>query len=237
MDKLISTPASYKTEHIYELKHPLKSHRKKVILPDYSDKLAEFFGIMMGDSGINNLWQSNISLNSVADASYSKYIFKLCKELFGIEPAVRKRKTRNTLIISLASTSIVDFLVDNGLPRGNKLENGLRIPLWILSRRSYKKFCVRGLVDTDGCMYIHRHTCNGIKYTNLGLAFSSYSPILIEQVAKILAEFGIMPHIRKRGTDVYIYKVGSIIKYLEIFWTSNDRIMSVYKKWRDARAV
>lgn len=35
------------------LKYPKKSHRKEVILPKYSEDLAEFFGIMMGDGGIN----------------------------------------------------------------------------------------------------------------------------------------------------------------------------------------
>ena len=53
----------------------------------------------------------------------------------------------------------------------------------------------------------------------------------------IFAEFGIMGHISKRGQDIYLYQEDSIIKYLRIFSTSNDRISSVYKKWRDARAV
>src|SRR3989344_1447242 len=105
---------------IRSLKYPKKSHRKKVVLPRYSRTLAEFFGIMMGDGGINNSWQANITLNSVADAPSSYYIQGLCSKLFAISPAVRKRKRSQALVISLASTSVVDFLVANGLPRGNK---------------------------------------------------------------------------------------------------------------------
>lgn len=223
--------------NIDTLKFPRNSHRKNVMLPKYSKELAEFFGIMLGDGGINNEWQANISLNSISDFQYSKYVSNLCKKLFGIEPAVRQRKNRNTLIVSLASTSAVDFLVGNGLPRGNKLKNGLKIPDWIMEKSSYRKACVRGLVDTDGCIGVHNHKINGRIYRNIYLTFTSFSPEMIFQTADILAEFGILPHITKRGRDIYLYQADSVLKYLKIFGTSNKRIESVYKKWRDARAV
>lgn len=222
---------------IYTLKYPQKSHRKRVILPKYSVDLAEFFGIMMGDGGINNPWQANITLNSVKDAEYALYISGLCKKIFGIAPAIRKRKTRNALVLSLASTSVVDFLVTNGLVRGNKLKSGLRVPKWILEKTLYKKSCVRGLIDTDGCMFVHVHKVRGKIYRNVGLSFSSCSPELIFQVADIFAEFGITPHISKRGRDISLYQENTVTKYLKIFGTSNERIESVYRKWRDARAV
>lgn len=222
---------------ISTLKYPHNSHRKKVILPKYSADLAEFFGIMIGDGGINNPWQANITLNSTKDTEYAKYISVLCNKLFGTTPAARRRKTRNALVLSLASTSIVDFLVRNGLVRGNKLKTGLKIPEWIFKKPVYKKTCVRGLVDTDGCMFVHTHKVLGKVYKNIGLCFTSYSPELIFQVAEILAEFKIIPHISKRGRDITLYQEKAIIKYLKIFGTSNYRIQSVYKKWRDARAV
>ncbi|MCX6712472.1 MAG: hypothetical protein NT041_02170 [Candidatus Vogelbacteria bacterium] len=222
---------------ISTLKYPKKSHRKEVILPKYSESLAEFFGIMMGDGGINNAWQANITVNFVADLEYSKYLEALCKKLFRVAPVVRKRKKTNALVISLASMSIVDFLVLNGLPRGNKLKQGLSIPKWILGKAPYKKACVRGLIDTDGCIFVHVHKISGKIYKNIGLTFTSYSPELIFQVATILEEFGVMPHISKRGKDIYLYQADSVLRYLKVFGTSNHRIKSVYSKWRDARVV
>ncbi len=59
---------------ISSLKYPKKSHRKEVVLPQPSEMLAEFFGIMIGDGGINNPWQAKISLNSKSDRKYSHYI-------------------------------------------------------------------------------------------------------------------------------------------------------------------
>lgn len=84
---------------ITALRYQNKSHRKLVRLPPRSVRFAEFIGIMMGDGGINNEWQANITLNSIADRAYADYVVTLCVELFGITPTVRKRKTRNALVL------------------------------------------------------------------------------------------------------------------------------------------
>ena len=218
-------------------KYPKKSHRKLVLLPKYSVRLAEFFGLMLGDGGINNSWQANITINAVKDKEYATFISKLCEGLFGISPAIYKRKGKQALIVSLASTTVVDFLVVNGIPRGNKLKGGLKIPSWILAKKSYRIACVRGLIDTDGCLFIHKHTVSGRVYKNIGLCFTSYSVELIFQVAAVFEECGISAHISKRGSNVYLYRAESVAKYLKVFGTSNERISSVYRKWRDARVV
>lgn len=214
------------------LKYPKKSHRKTVRIPKPSQSLAEFFGVMLGDGGINNLWQANITMNSIEDAEYSLYVKKLIEDLFGISPTVRKRKGRNAVVISAASTTLVDFLVEKGLPRGNKLEKGVCIPDWILKKRSYRVACIRGLMDTDGCLFIHSHRTGGKKYENIGLCFTSYSPKMLGQVAWVFEEFGIMPHIGSQGRSIYLYRADAVAKYLKVFDTSNRRISSLYEKWK-----
>ncbi|MDE1919177.1 MAG: LAGLIDADG family homing endonuclease [Patescibacteria group bacterium] len=202
------------------LKYPKKSHRKTVRIPRPSQSLAEFFGIMLGDGGINNLWQANITMNSVEDAEYALYVQKLIENLFGILPPVRKRKGRNAVVISAASTTLVDFLVEKGLPRGNKLKNGVCIPDWVLEKCSYRVACVRGLMDTDGCLFIHSHRTGGKRYENIGLCFTSYSPKMLGQVAGVFEEFGIMPHIGSQGRSIYLYRADAVAKYLKVFSTS-----------------
>lgn len=223
-----------------QLKYPKKSHRKEVIIPKPSRSLSEFFGIMIGDGGINNTWQANVTLNSEADAKFVTYVSSIIQKLFGVSPAIRKRKKGKAVVVSVASTTIVDFLVQNGLPRGNKLKGGLKIPSWIINKKSYRIACVRGLMDTDGCLFLHRHEIRGKKYLNIGLCFTSASPKLIEQVSMIFDEFGIIPHISGKGRNIYLYKEKAVYEYLRVFGTSNDRISSMYtkyRKWRDARAV
>lgn len=215
------------------LKYPKKSHRKAVTLPKQSVPLAEFFGIMMGDGGINNPWQANITLNATKDASYGRYTRKLIKDLFVIEPTYYQRKNSNALVILVTGITIVEFLISKGLLRGDKLRQGLKIPDWILAKRSFKSACVRGLIDTDGCIYVHEHRVAGKIYRNIGLTFSSRSIELIFQVAAIFEEFGIVPHISGRGQDIYLYRAEAVERYLKVFGTSNERIRSVYEKWRD----
>lgn len=215
---------------ISSLLFPAKSHRKPVLLPEYSPELAEFFGIMMGDGGIGNPWQANITLNSIADREYSSHVIALSEELFGITPKLIQRKDKNALIHQINSTSVVDFLVENGLPRGNKILNKLSIPSWIMAAEHFRSRCLRGLMDTDGCIYTHRHTVNGKQYINVGLNFSSYANDLFAQARSIFEEFGFMPHINRRGNGLFIYREKEIARYLEIIGTSNPRISSAFER-------
>lgn len=215
-----------------ELVYSNKSHRKMANLPRPSAELAEFVGIMLGDGGIHTPWQATISMNWLSDKEYAEYIVKLCIKLFTIKPSVYKRKTRNTAVIRLSNTNVVEYILKLGLHRGNKLKQGLSIPAWIMKKRSYKLACLRGLVDTDGCIYVHKHTIRGKEYKNIGLSFTSYSPELVGQVAEILAELKIMPHITSRQRDVYLYRADAVAKYLELVGTSNPRISSVYNSWK-----
>jgi intein/homing endonuclease len=73
--------------------------------------------------------------------------------------------------------NLLDFLTSKGVVRGNKILQQFDIPEWIKASPEYKKYFVRGLVDTDGCLYIHQHKVGGKLYKNLGLCFSSYSKI------------------------------------------------------------
>lgn len=215
-----------------ELTHSNKSHRRTASLPKHSSELAEFIGIMLGDGGIHTPWQATISLNWTSDREYADYIIDQCAKLFAVKPSVYKRKYRNNAVIRLSSTNVVEYIIKLGLHRGNKLKQGLKIPEWIMQKKSYKIACLRGLVDTDGCIFIHKHKVNNKEYKNVGLTFTSYSPEMIIQVAEILAELKIMPHITSRQRDVYLYRADAVAKYLEVVGTSNPRISSIYNSWK-----
>lgn len=218
--------------NVMSLQYPKKSHRKKILLPKHSVHLAEFFGIMLGDGGINNPWQATITVNATKDREFVQYIKELVKRLFGVTSTSFIYKKKNAERILINGISLVDFLVSEGLPRGNKLRAGLTIPTWILRNSKYSYACVRGLIDTDGCIFIHIHTIAGKRYRNIGLNFSSRSPELIYQVAAIMEKSGIMPHVNARGTDIFLYRKEAVERYIKIFGSSNARISSVYRKWR-----
>ncbi len=219
------------------LRYPKKSHRKPIKFPHNSVLLAEFMGIEFGDGGIGNPWQMVITVNSKKDAVYAKYVADLVHTLFEIEPIIRKRKGENTLQIVSSSTSLVDFLVSKGAIRGNKISQGIDMPEWVRDKASYEKAFVKGLIDTDGCLYIHRHTTKGIVYKNIGLCFTSWSKNLLNSVVDIFRKFGIQPHITDRGRRIYLYGKDSVIRYLRTFGSANPRIIGKYKEWKGAGAV
>lgn len=218
------------------LKYPKKSHRKIVNIPSESNKLAELLGIQIGDGGINNPWQLSITLNAKADIKYSKYINNLIWNLFEVK-AHTLILPRNTLRIIYSSITIVDFMIAKGLVRGNKITQRIATPKWILENDEYERAFVRGLVDTDGCLYIHKHKVQNKPYKNIGFCFTSYSNPLILSVANILRKNNINPHINNKMNCIYLYSVSSIIRYLEIFGSSNPRIWKIFNRWRDARVA
>lgn len=219
------------------LKYPLKSHRKVIILPPESEHLAELMGIIYGDGAIGNPWQIVVSLNSITDAEYAKYVSSLMVQLFGLEPRIRKRPNQNTLVVVLTSITAVDFLVEKGAVRGNKLINTEGVPSWILTNQDYERLFVRGIVDTDGCIYFHTHFVKGKKYVNIGLCFTNYLPKLILEISSILERFQIRTHISDKGRRIYLYRKKDVEKYLEEFGSSNARIIRKYKEWRSRIVV
>lgn len=219
------------------LKYPKKSHRKFIKFPRNSFLLAEFMGIEFGDGGINNPWQVVITLNSKKDADYANYVANLIYRLFGINAAVRKRKNSNALQIVVSSIDLVDFLVKRGAIRGNKITRCFDVPKWISGNHRYEKAFVRGIMDTDGCLYVHKHFVRGAVYKNIGLCFTSYSGNLLNSVACIFYKFGIKPHVTDGGRRIYLYGKDSVIKYLHTFGSSSPRITGKYKEWKGAGAV
>lgn len=219
------------------LKFPQKSHRKIIKIPSESIKLAELMGIIAGDGGIGNKWQLTISLNSEKDKDYVTYVKVLIESLFGIIIAQRKRPHQNTTVLSASSTSLVNFLISKGVPKGNKIMSGIDIPMWIRKNKNYLKYFIRGLFDTDGCLYIHNHFVKKKHFSNIGFCFTSYAEKLLNSFANTLKDFHINPHIADNGKRVYLYSEKDVIKYLDVFGSSNPRIYFLYKQWRDSRVV
>lgn len=217
------------------LQFPNKSHRKPVLLPNHNTNLAELLGIIFGDGAIGNPWQVVISLNSISDRKYASYVAQLFNDLFGIKCAMRKRPNQNTLVVVCSSTTIVDYLIEKGTARGNKLKQNLGIPSWIKTDNNFLKFFIRGLVDTDGCIYLHKHFTKQKYYVNIGLCFTNFSTDIITSVDTFLKQNGIRSHVADKGRRIYLYNEESVKNYLDIFGSSNPRIYEKYTVWRNKK--
>ena len=124
-------------------------------IPRFSKELAEFTGIVLGDGGISDS-QLKITTNRVSmTALYVIFIKNLIKKLFHLEPSVcLRKKDVLALDIVVSRIKLVEFCNKKlGLHIGNKLKQGLDIPSWVRKNPEFEKSCVRGLIDTDGCIF------------------------------------------------------------------------------------
>jgi hypothetical protein len=141
----------------------------KPIKPIYKGgDLAEFMGIMLGDG---NIWNNRIRIAfDKRKIDYVNYVSDLFKKLFEIELKKEINKSTNQLYLYCNNLFVVEKLLDYELKRGHKIKNNLGIPDWIKNNRFYSKRCIKGLIDTDGCIYwSKRDKQTYIKFTNFNL--------------------------------------------------------------------
>ncbi len=192
-----------------------------------TEKLAELFGILLGD-GCITYNQVKITLHKVDDKEYGQFVEDLILQEFGEKPSRYERE--NIFDYMLSGVNLTAKLEELGLKKGNKIKQKVSIPKWILDKRSFSISCVRGLVDTDGGVYIHRHIVRNRKYCHFGLCFTSASRPLLEEVYKILIDNGISAKIQGEQR-IYIYNFKEIIKYFKIVGSNNPKHKEKFIKY------
>ncbi len=143
---------------------------------------------------------------------------------------MKKKENENTLNIVASSKNIVQFLKNKGMPIGNKIQNNLSAPDWIFKKVSYQRAFIRGLFDTDGCIYIDTHRTNKKIYRYFGWTITSYADKLIVDVIKILKNLGFAPTHRFSQKSIYLRKQKEIKKYFLEIGTNNPKHYRRYKK-------
>ena len=208
--------------------------RKNITKPRYSCELAEFFGIMLGDGGINSDYQGVISLHRENDREYAVFVCNMIERLFAIVPAVyhyRSVRSKNVVGIVVSSTTFLEFLLLRGLQRGSKVKHQAGVPVWIERNTNFSKHCLRGLIDTDGGVYYHRHRTRGYKCFNIGLCFTSRSLPLIDFAESTLLHLGFTPKRSSDGFNVHLYRQPEVLRYAEEIGFHNPHHAERIKKF------
>lgn len=194
----------------------------------FNEELAEYIGIMLGDGSITH-GQCNITLNSVADYKYVHFVSQLEKYLFGEEPKLYKRKDSKALVLYYNSRFMIKYLLSIGLRIGNKVKQQVDVPDWIKGNLSYKIACVRGLMDTDGGIFLHKYNVNGKEYVYKKICFTNRSIPLLIFVKKTLEELGFTPKMISNvvNKQVWLYNTKEVMDYLKKVGTSNPRLLKL----------
>ncbi len=186
----------------------------KIKSPEFTEELAEFVGIMLGDGSIfvgPNDNQVRITGNSITEADYvTRFVKNLMSELFGIVPHIRFPKGKNAVIVYSDSKNLVEFLRSIGLKSGDKIRNKLGIPAWIKSDNKLLASCIRGLVDTDGSISrLKPHWPNLLQ-----ISFKNNNSILLNDFRESLIALGFIPS-KIFGNRVVLTRKAEIQKYFK----------------------
>lgn len=195
---------------------------KLISLPAPSAELAELFGIFFGDGHVG-AYQASVTLHSETDKEYGNYVSSLIEKQFSVRSVTRKKQGCNAIEIVISSKAFVRFLTTKGMPSGNKIRNGLSIPKWIMAKKRYLKAFLRGLFDTDGCIYLDKHTAKGVAYYHLGWTITSHSDTLIIDLQTALKSLGFCPTNSKNQHSVFLRRHQEIVRYFKIIDSYNPK--------------
>ncbi len=120
---------------------------------------AELIGIILGDGNIYDSGRHyilDISINRIDSPRYVDYVENLLFRIFKIKPKVNIKNDSKNLELRYFNKEIVKFLQTKGLHAGNKVKNQVGIPLWIKNNKDYSVSCLRGLIDTDGSIFVNK---------------------------------------------------------------------------------
>ena len=167
----------------------LVTQPKPIIKPNKSSDLAELCGIILGDGGMSKN-QLTITLHHIDDKDYSRFVIKLIKKLFKINPSIYHDAKNSVNDIVVSRVNLIKFLQSLGLVIGNKIKQQIDIPKWIKRNKKFLIACIRGLFDTDGSIINHSYKVSNKNYLYKKIDFSSGSLPLIKTVHNSLKKLG-----------------------------------------------
>jgi intein/homing endonuclease len=203
--------------------------RKQIKYPVRSSGLAEFIGILLGDGGVPGTHQLTISFNDKTDNAYAGYIGGILKSLFSLDYHIHHRKNSDGADIVVNSSNLTDFLIKNGVVKGNKVKNQVDVPPWINTRLEYQISCLRGLMDTDGGLYLHKYNVNRKGYEYLKLSFANRSKPLLNFTFSVLRKLNYEASLDRYS--VSIYSLAGVKRYMLEIGTHNPKHLRKFKAY------
>lgn len=207
----------------------IKTHRarqfsvfvaRRVPQPKKDVYLAELVGAILGDGGLTK-YQLILSVNAVDDKAYAEFLRLLISRIFTVEPKVLHYPQHGVIKIICSRKNLVKYLLSIGLSTGNKVKHQVGVPLWIHRNPNFVRACIRGLIDTDGCVYVDRHRGKEKMYESYGVAFTNASLPLLDFVELNLKAFGYSP--TRHGRHIRLRRRLEVLRYAKEIGFSNPK--------------
>lgn len=175
-----------------EINYSKKDMTKGIKLPtEMTKELAEEIGAHMGDGCLSfNKNYFSIKCNKKEEGYISPHLFKIYKELYDLDlKLMRLPSVSGFEIYSKAICEFKNKVI--GLPYGGK-KGRLKVPEAITKSQNKEIYCsfIRGLFDTDGCIYISKK-----RYPIISITIKSKK--FIEEIKEMFKKLGYLPHTYK----------------------------------------
>ncbi len=211
--------------------------RKKIKIPnDPTVELAEIIGIMLGDGCLHKTkkgtYQICVAFNK-KETLYLNHVKNLFETYF--YPYIFNiNEQKDEFLLVKGSKEIGMYMKSIGLMSGNKIKNKVKIPEWIFTNHSFMVAVLRGLFDTDGCIYR--------KYDHYAqIQFKFGSPYILNSIKRALLYLFYNPtkiqkelnHKNFFGYKLYLSRQGEIDRFFEEIRPMNQKHVDRYNKIRN----
>ena len=203
---------------------------ENILIPkSITPELAEESGWHIGDGSMNyynnkgyrkGIYQLRGHIEDDRE-HYINIIKPIFKLLYGVDVSLRLMPSTRVFGFQLWCNKLVEFKKGLGLPLGKKFD--VSIPKVFLVNDELKKAVIRGIFDTDGCVYLLRK--NNKLYPRMEIATISHN--LSSQLKEILNQLGLRATLYswtpKKGNRQRVYKV--TVQGIQM----SDRFMEIIK--------
>lgn len=178
---------------------------------------AYVVGLALGDGNLSNPNKRAVRLRITCDKKYQKLYKHIQSSIQELMPdnKVSIVDRINCVDVSCYSNRWESLL---GWKVGSKIDQNVKIPNWILSDTDLIKICLRGIIQTDGSIYLDR----GYQMVNIVSNIKS----LAENIIFALEKIGYKPNVQIRNdlkTKKYTIRISkntiNFIKDIEV-WKS-----------------
>jgi len=209
--------------------HAYKTHQKNlrspfvardVSCPKRNTDIAELIGAILGDGTLTE-YQLILYSNIADERDYANFLRTLVASIFNIKPAIIYDQPNGVVRIICSRKNLVKHFQSFGLNTGNKVKRQANVPSWIRRNQNYAKACLRGLVDTDGCVYLDHHLIKEQNYSSICIAFTNASEPLLNFVFWAWESLGFHP--TRHGRHVRLRRWEEVLRYAKEVGFSNPK--------------
>ena len=204
------------------------NRRKNIKYPKPSELLAEFIGIFLGDGSFGSRYQVAMSWNHRCEEPYARHIQKMVHKLFGLDSRIRVRKKYGSAEVIIDSSNMVDYLKKLiGIKAGGK-KKSFKLPAWLSRNKRYKIGFLRGLFDSEGCIYKHRYYSNAKAYSYAKIAVTNYCDRILSVFQHFLKSVKI-DSVKYRNR-IHIYSNADTKRFFALVGSNNSKNIIRFKE-------